>query len=405
MGSTKVPLGRSFWRRDYAGSVTLPILNRFFEADPTSTIDDTALLARPGTTNYRNFGSFPHRGNFSQPGFFGGDLFVCANQTLYRWDGTTQTTLVGTLSANSNEVSMTYQASPGVERLWIADGVNLWYYEGLSKAIGTLTFTGQPTNGDVVRMNTVYYQFVTSGVNTGTPAGTLAFPWLVLIGTTLADSIENLGQAVNASGTPGGTYSSALTANPDIQQRRAEATRLIVEAKIAGAAGNTFPTTETSATMSWGSATLQNGGTHTLIPVPVPEGGAEAPISVTTLSAFVIVAVNASQRMYFIRPGEFWVEIFAEAESEPDRVYQVLAVGSNFWACGATTIEPWSPTGDADIPFAPIIGRAMRYGIIPGTARVINDDIVYVDSDFVVRDTSGQRVSTHAVEELLRLGA
>jgi hypothetical protein len=404
MTSVKVPLGRNSWTRAYAGSVALPVLNRFFETDPTSNTDDTALLARPGTTFTRAFGVFPHRGLFSQEGFFGGDLFIAAGNTLYRWDGTTQTTLIGTLGGTSGEVSMTFQASPGVERLWLADGVNLWYYEGLSKAIGTLTFTAQPANLDVVLMNTTYYQFVTSSVDTGTPAGTLAFPWKVLIGATLAGSIANLGNAVGATGTPGSTYSTALIANPDIQQRRAEPLRLIVEAKVAGTGGNSYPTTDTGATMAWGNGTLQNGGTHTLIPAAVPEGGSQAAISVTTLAAYVIIAVNASQRMYFIRPAEFWVEIFAEAESEPDRVYQVLAIGSTFWAMGPNTIEPWSPTGDADIPFAPIVGRTLRYGIIAGSARLLNDDVVYVASDFTVRDTSGERVSTHSIEELLRLG-
>lgn len=405
MPTVKVPLGRSLWRRDYAGSVALPLFNRMFEADPTSTIDDTALLARPGTSFYRGFGVFPHRGNFSQPGFFGGDLFVCANQTLYRWDGTTQTTITGTLSASDSEVSITYQAGAGYERLWLADGTNLWYYEGLSKAQGSLNYTGQPSNLDVVRMGSVYYQYVTSGVDTGSPAGTLANPWKVLIGATLADSVENLGQAVDASGTPGGTYSTALTANPDVEQRRAEPTRLVVQARVAGVAGNSLATTETSATMAWGAATLQGGGVHALVAVPVPEGGAQAAISVTTLASYVIVAVAGSQRMYFIRPGEFWVELFAEAETEPDAVYQVVTVGSAFWALGASTIEPWSPTGDANIPFAPILGRAIRNGVVPGTARVLNDDIIYISEDFTVRDSSGARISTHAIEEYLRLGA
>jgi hypothetical protein len=406
MPSVKVPLGRSFWRRDFAGSVALPVVNRFYESDPTSTIDDTGLLARPGTSYTRAFGSAPMRGNFSQEGFFGGDLFVCANRTLYRWDGTTLTTLTGTLSNDDNEVSMTYQASPGVERLWLADGENLWYYEGESKSQGSLTYSAQPSDGDVVRMASVYYQYVTAGVDTGAPAGTLANPWKVLIGTTLEDSVENLGQAVDNSGTPGGTYSTALTENPDIETRRIETERLVVQARVAGVAGDAFPTTTTSITMTWAAGTLQNGGLHILIPVAVPEDdGSQQAISVTTLAAYVIIAVNASQRLYFIRPAEFWVEIFAEAETEPDRVYQVVTVGNTFWAMGANTIEPWSPTGDADIPFAPIIGRALRYGIVAGSARVLNDDVVYIASDFTVRDTSGQRVSTHAVEELIRLGA
>ena len=43
----KVPLTRTTWRRDYAGGIELKLLNRFFESDPSSTIDDTALLPGP----------------------------------------------------------------------------------------------------------------------------------------------------------------------------------------------------------------------------------------------------------------------------------------------------------------------------------------------------------------------
>ena len=103
----KVPLTRTTWRRDYAGSVQLRLLNRFFEEDPSSTIDDTALIARPGTDSYRAFGSGTMRGNFTQPGFFGGDLFVASGQTLYRWDGTTETAITGVLSAEDTPVSIT----------------------------------------------------------------------------------------------------------------------------------------------------------------------------------------------------------------------------------------------------------------------------------------------------------
>jgi len=405
MSITKVPLGRSTWARNYAGEIDLPLLNRFFEKDITSTIDDTALLARPGTSFYKAFGSTPLRGIFSQPGFLGGDLFVCANRTLYRWDGTTLTTLTGTLSDSAAPVSITYQASPGVERLWLADGVNLWYYEGEFKAQGTLTALGQPSNGDVVRMGAIYYQFVTSGVDAGTPAGTVTDPWLVLIGLTTEGSLQNLGDAVDASGTPGGTYSTSLTANPNIEKRRVEPTRLVVQARIAGVAGNTLVTTDTSVNLNWAAGTLLNGGDNILVPVGIPEDEpvSASATSVCTLAAYVIISVADSQRMYFIRPAEFWVEIFAEAESEPDQVLQVATVGGTFWALGQTTIEPWSPTGDADIPFAPIQGRQLRYGIIAGTAQVMQDDIIYFDSTGVCRNTSGERLSNHAIEEAFRL--
>lgn len=399
----RIPVGRTRWSRQYAGAVKMPLVNRFFEQDPTSSVDDTDLLARPGTTNYRGFGSGPGRGLFTQVGVFGDDLFVASGTTLYRWNGTAQTTITGTLANSPDPVSITYQKTPGVERLWLADGTNLYYYEGLSKAVGSLTFTAQPTAADVVRIDTVYYEFVASGVNTGSPAGTLANPWKVLIGATLAGSIVNLGAAVDNSGTPGSQYSSALTANANVETRRVEPARLQVQAKVAGSAGNSIVTTETGANMSWGAGTLQDGGLNTLVAVAVPEGGTEAAISVTTLAGYIIIAVAGKQRMYLVRPGEFWVEEFFEAESEPDQVYQVVTVGDTFWAMGATTIEPFSATGDSEFPFAPISGRALRYGIIAGTAIVFDDRVMFVDDRGIVRDSSGQRLSTHDIEEEIRL--
>lgn len=399
----KIPIARTRWSREYAGSVALPLVNRFFEQDPSSAIDDTALLARPGTDNYRNFGTGPNRGLFTQAGVFGDDLFIVSGSSLIRWSGTTQTNIAGSLANSPRPVSITYQKTPGVERLWIADGSNLYFYEGLSKAVGSLTFTAQPAALDVVEIGSVYYQFVASDVNTGSPAGSIANPWKVLLGTELAGSITNLGAAIDNSGTPGGQYSSAVTAHPTVETRRVEPTRLIVQAKTAGTGGNSITTTETGATMNWGAATLLDGGLHALVAVPVPTGGIEAAVSVTTLAGFVIISVAGSQRMFLIFPGEFWVEDFFEAESEPDLIYQVLAVGDFLYALGATTVEPFSATGDTNFPFAPVSGRAMKHGIIPGTALVIDDGIIFVDDRGIVRDNSGERLSTHDIEEQIRL--
>lgn len=398
-----VPLGLSTWKRDYGGDVEITLLNRFFEQDPTSSEDPTGLLARPGTDFVKAFGNGPLRGLFSQEGFFDSDLFIASGAALIRWDSTTETAITGALAGDA-PISFTYQASPGVERLWLADGTSLQYYEGEMKAQGSLDATAQVSDGDTVEIGSVYYRFSTANVDDNAPAGTMTNPWRVLIGVDLENSIANLGAAIDNSGTPGGTYSTALTAHPNVETRRVEPARLQIQAKVAGAAGNTITTTETGATISWGAATLQNGGDHRFIVVPVPEGeGNQKAVSVTTLAGHVIVSVAGSQRMYFIRPGEFWVELFAEAESEPDEVLEVTTVGDVFWALGQSTIEPWSPTGDAETPFAPIIGRALKYGILSGSAKVIDNDIVYTDTKGIVRNSSGARLSSHSIEEQIRL--
>lgn len=404
MPFVSVPLARTDWQRDYAGGVDLRILNRFFEQDPSSAVDDTALLARPGTDLFRDFGDGPIRGLFAQLGLFNEDLFVASGRSMFRFDGTTETPLTGQLSDSRKPVSMTFQTVGDLERLWIADGENLFYYEGEGKAQGSLTFSGQPVAGDRVQMGSVFYEFVLSEVDLNNPAGTDANPWRVLLGPDVAGSVDNLGGAVSRTGIAGGSYSTNLTANPEIQTRRVEPARLTVEAILPGTAGNSLVTLETGANLAWGSGTLTDGGTNRLVPVPVPEGGnpAERPVSVTSLASYVIISVAGSQRMYFIRPGEFFVEIFAEAETEPDEVVFVATVGTEFWAMGRSTVEPWSPTGDEELPFAPIIGRALRYGSVPGTVQVVDDRIIFVDERGIVRDNGGNRLSNHSVEEALR---
>ena len=324
---------------------------------------------------------------------------------MYRWDGTTQTELVGSLNALDTPVSFTFQASPGIQRLWIADSDNLYLYEGLSKSRGNLDSNGTNVSaGDVVRIDDVYYEFVTSGVDTGSPAGTITDPWKVLIAADAESSLGNLHDAVGKSGISGGTYSTALIANPNVEVRRLLPLSLVVQAKVAGAAGDAIVTTDTAATLTWSAATLQNGGLNSMTAVAVPEGdGTQKAISLCTLAGYVIIAVAGSQRMYLIRPGEFWVELFVAAESEPDRVLQVVTVGSSFWALGESIIEPFSASGDPDFPMIPIQGRQMSYGILAGTALVVEDQVIFVDDKGIVRDSSGARISTHGIEEEIRL--
>lgn len=405
MAWENVPFARSNYHRTAAGGVDIPLLNRFFEADPTSRASDTALIARPGTTVYRAVGGDPMRALFTQEGLFGSDLFWVNGQQLSRWDGSSAQAISGTV-LNDNPVPITYQSGPGYERVWLADGSQLYYYEGEQKARNNLVADGNPSNGDQVRLDEVYYEFVTTGLDTGSPDGSSGTPWKVLIGVTAEGSLANLANAVDATGTPGSDYSTALTQHNTIQVRRVAETFVTFEAKAAGSAGNSFESTETSAVLSFSSgATLTGGGAHVLVPVPVPEGAEtpELPRTVTTLAGYVIISVQGSDRIYFIRPGEFWVEIFASAEAEPDEVLSVKAVGDLLAVEGRSTLEWWSPTGDDSLPFAPIQGRTQAYGLTPYTDIVVDDELVYTDNKGRVRVGSGTRISTHAVEEAIRL--
>jgi len=389
----------------------LRLLNRFFEEDK-SAASGQSLVARPGTAFVANIGVGPTiRALFTQDGAFGDDLFIISGDGLYRYDGTTLTLISGAVGFAATFPSLAVQTSPGIERLWVADGDNLFYYEGLSRAqAGLQVGVGNIAAADVVSIDGVYYTWVASGVDTGAPAGTLANPWKVLLGANNEFSLANLGDAIGNTGSPGGTYSTALVAHTTVRRRRAAPTRLTVEAITAGAGGNAIALTETSTALSWQTpagaptGTLVNGGLHFLTEAPLPEGTDDMKaLAVATISGFIVVAAANAQRLFYIFPGEFWVDTFAEAEAEPDHLVTIKTVGDLLWVIGSSTIEIWAATGDEASPFAPVQGRTLRFGAIEDTVVVLDNNIFYVDTTGIVRDASGTRLSTHTVEEKIRL--
>ena len=413
MPKLNAPLTASFHDRNFAGSVRLRTQNRFFENDPSAQ-DSFSSVARPGTDIVATIGAGPTiRATFTQDGVFDDDLFVISGDGLYRYDGTTAQLIVGAIGFTATFPSIAVQASPGVERLWIADGADLHYYEGLSKAQAVLQVdSGDIADTDTVEIGGVYYQWVASGVDTGSPDGSSGNPWKVLLGSAPVNqnSLANLAEAIDNSGSPGGTYSTALTKHPTVESRRAEADKLTVQAITAGVAGDSITVSETSAALSWdepdgtATATLVNGGLHFLTTIEVPEGTDDADaLAVTALAGFVIVGANNAQRLYYIFPGEFWIDTFAEAEAEPDDLVDVQAVGDLLWVFGTSTVEIWAATGDEASPFAPTQGRTMRFGALRDTIRVLDGRVFYVDTSGIVRDGSGNRLSTHTVEEKIRL--
>lgn len=120
-------------------------------------------------------------------------------------------------------------------------------------ATGTLTFTGQPANGDTVTVNAKVYTFQTVLTNVDGN---------VFIGADLATSISNLAAAINLGAGSGTAYAAATTLNANITAVAA-ATTLTATAKVSGTAGNAITTSETSANASWGGATLSGGGAGT----------------------------------------------------------------------------------------------------------------------------------------------
>jgi len=143
------------------------------------------------------------------------------------------------------------------------NGLNVVNSITRAKATGTLTLTPGAIADDVVEIGGVYYQFA-ADPTTGTPNGSIGFPFLVDVGGTDTISLANLRKAINATGTPGTTYSEEITsAHPTVTATASNATTLSAEALSYGYAGNSITTSVTatggSDGLAWGATTLTGG--------------------------------------------------------------------------------------------------------------------------------------------------
>lgn len=142
-------------------------------------------------------------------------------------------------------------------------------------------------------------------------------------------------------------------------------------------------------------------GTSALAQVVTPDDVVIS--SITVLKSFVFCAVQNSDRIYWIEPGETTIDPlnFVTAESQPDIIIELQAIGDQFWAFGQKTTEPWYLTGDAEAPVQPVQGRPFDRGTWGGTAVKINDEIILVGADGRVYSiTAGaDPISTPGIEE------
>lgn len=116
-----------------------------------------------------------------------------------------------------------------------------------TRAVGTLTFTGQPLDTETVVINWKVYTFQTVLTNSDGH---------VLIGGTTEDSIDNLVAAIMLGSGAGTKYAAATTILSSCTAINGAGTVLDVTADVLGTDGNALTTTETLTNGSWGGATL-----------------------------------------------------------------------------------------------------------------------------------------------------
>jgi len=140
---------------------------------------------------------------------------------------------------------------------FVTDGVqagDVLVIDNTVPATGVLTLAANVSNTETVTIDAKVYTFLTVlGVADGD----------VLIGATASDSIDNLIAAITLGAGAGVAYAAATTLHPTVTATAGTGDTMNAAAKAGGLAGNSIATTDTSATASWGGATLSGA-----IPTP-----------------------------------------------------------------------------------------------------------------------------------------
>ena len=131
---------------------------------------------------------------------------------------------------------------------------NGFYVTARLAASATLSSTGtNPAVGDTVTINDKTYRF----------ESTLAQANDVKIGANSDATMTSLSKAVNQNGTVGTDYFTGTTAPTGVSSSTLQGTgatgKLVFTATTPGTAGNAFPSTDTSAQLSFGATTFTGG--------------------------------------------------------------------------------------------------------------------------------------------------
>jgi hypothetical protein len=320
-------------------------------------------------------------------------------------------------------------------------------------ATGTLTVT-TPITSQVIEIDGYYYTW--GAIATADQAGTSANPYIAALGDNDAMALTNMAKLINYNGTAGITYNTTyVTAAAADVSALYTATTLDITALSGGAAGNEITTTVYSGTgvawggttlsggsaaisrmiltaisnytdansiattivsgsyLTWSAATMTGGGTHALSGVTMPDGkGAKA---LSSSAGYVLVSAANSQQFFWLKPGAIEIDPldYAEKESHPDNIVDMMEVGDQVLISGGGSTENWYATGNDDAPWLPVQGRVYQRGVVAGTMCAVSDSVIFVGDDGVVYSVgygygeSAQwgvhRISDHGIEERIRI--
>lgn len=227
----------------------------------------------------------------------------------------------------------------GYDLLADTDPANVFTAAGQLDANGT----------EFIRIDNTYYRPVTGSVDAGTPAGTSANPWLVALGADAAGSIANVFHAINGTGTPGTTYSTALTQHPTVTAKGYSATQILITSN--DGMTKTYVCDESMANASWESTSMGLIGPQDLSylsaddtpPAAMEFGFTDLPDDVTSVRGIVMVG-----RMKKIDGGDGNVQMSLISNGSAfDGADRPLTTTSTYWfdisQLDPDTGLPWSP--------------------------------------------------------------
>lgn len=180
-----------------------------------------------------------------------------------------------------------------------------------------LTASGEISSGNVVRINSTYYSWTSGSVDSGSPAGTSANPWLVALGSDTAEAMSNLYDAIGATGTAGVTYSTSLTPHTTVTPFGLTETAVAVIPTDGTTVSMTF--SETGANTSWLSSSAFQFRIHDDIRMSADYTSAVAATGTVTFTGLPAVdeTVTINGQVYVFKAsaaGALEVTIGADAD-------------------------------------------------------------------------------------------
>lgn len=141
-------------------------------------------------------------------------------------------------------------------------------------------------------------------------------------------------------------------------------------------------------------------------PVDFPDGANVAKV-IEAGGRFVALRAGTGKFYWTLPLGMTFDALdFATAENEPDELLDALHIDDVLVLFGASTIEYWPNTGDAELPFQPLEGRVIERGIrATGCATVFDAGYAHVSQHNVVYLNGETAISNPGLEEKVAASA